>query len=327
MAKEKQISGCCDTPYKTSCGGQALIEGIMMQGPEKRAIVVRKPDGEMEIKTEALSSRPVFWKTPFFRGIYTFVMSMYNGMKALMYSAEVSGMEEEEGYEPGKIEKWLSEHVSSEKFMSIMLTLSVIMGVGVALVLFIFLPSFLVGVINFIVPGGIGLWAMGILEGVLKAGIFVLYLFLCSRMSEMRRVFSYHGAEHKAIYCYENGLELTVENVRKQPRHHPRCGTSFLFVVIIISIILSVAIFTPLEITNVWLRMVLHLLLLPIIMGVTYEFNRYVGAHENVVSRVLRAPGLWMQNFTTFEPDDSMIEVGIAALKEVLPEEKGSDQW
>lgn len=327
MAEEKQSRGCCDTPYKTTCGGQALIEGIMMQGPEKRAIVVRKPDGTLEIKTDSNAGRPAFWKIPFFRGIYTFIMSMYTGVKALMYSAEVSGSEDDEEYEPGKFEQWLSRHVSDEKLMSIMLAISVLLGVGMALVLFIFLPSFIVGIINRIVPGGIGLWAMGILEGVLKAVIFVLYLFLCSRMKEMQRVFSYHGAEHKTIFCYENGLELTVENVRKQPRHHPRCGTSFLFVVIIISIILSVALFTPLEISNVWLRMLLHLLLLPVVMGVTYEFNRYVGAHEDIISRILRAPGLWMQNFTTFEPDDSMIEVGIEALKQVLPEEKGSDRW
>ena len=327
MAEEKQSLGCCDTPYKTTCGGQALIEGIMMQGPQKRSIVVRKPDGTLEIKTEENAGRPAFWKIPFFRGIYTFIMSMYTGVKALMYSAEVSGAEDDVEYQPGKFEQWLSSHVSDEKLMSIMLTFSVLLGVGMSLVLFIFLPSFIVGIVNRIVPGGIGLWAMGILEGVLKAAIFVLYLFLCSRMKEMQRVFSYHGAEHKTIFCYEKGLELTVENVRKQPRHHPRCGTSFLFVVIIISIVLSVALFTPLEISNVWLRMLLHLLLLPVVMGVTYEFNRYVGAHEDIVSRVLRAPGLLMQNFTTFEPDDSMIEVGIAALKEVLPEEKGSDRW
>ena len=327
MAEEKQRFGCCDTPYKTTCGGQALIEGIMMQGPEKRAIVVRKPDRELDITLHENAGRPAFWKTPFFRGIYTFVMSLYNGMKALMYSAEVSGMEDEEGYEPGKIEKWLSAHVSSEKLMTIMMTFSMLMGVGLALLLFIFLPSFLVGIVNRFVPGGINLWTMGILEGVLKAIIFLAYMYLCSRTKEMHRLFQYHGAEHKTIFCYENGLELTVENVRKQPRHHPRCGTSFLFVVILISIILSVAIFTPLEISNVWLRMLLHLLLLPLIMGITYEFNRYVGAHEDIVSRILRAPGLWMQNFTTFEPDDSMIEVGIEALKQVLPEEKGSDRW
>ena len=327
MAKEQKKWGCCDTPYKTTCGGQALIEGILMQGPEKRAIVVRKPDETLDRKIEENAGRPAFWKIPFFRGIYTFVMSMYNGVKALMYSAEVSGMEEEESEPPGKLEQWLSSHVSDEKLMNIMLTVSVLLGVGLSLLLFIFLPSFLVGIVNRVVPGGIGLWTMGILEGVLKAAIFVLYLFLCSRMKDIQRVFCYHGAEHKTIFCYENGLELTVENVRRQPRHHPRCGTSFLFVVIIISIILSVALFTPLEISNVWLRMALHLLLLPVVMGVTYEFNRYVGAHENVFCRILRAPGLWMQNFTTFEPDDSMIAVGIEALKAVLPEEHGSDRW
>lgn len=327
MADEKQNRGCCATPYKTTCGGQALIEGILMQGPEKRAIVVRKSDGTLDVKVEENAGRPAFWKIPFFRGIYTFIMSLYTGVRALMYSAEVSGVEDEEDYEPGKFEQWLSRHISDEKMMSLMLTVSVLLGVGMSLLLFIFLPSFIVGIVNHIVPGGIGLWAMGILEGVLKAVIFVLYLFLCSRMKDIHRVFCYHGAEHKTIFCYENGLELTVENVRRQPRHHPRCGTSFLFVVIIISIILSVALFTPLELSNVWLRMLLHLLLLPVVMGVTYEFNRYVGGHENLVCRVLRAPGLWMQNFTTFEPDDSMIEVGITALKAVLPEEKGSDQW
>ena len=325
MAEEHQSTGCAGAPFKTTCGGQALIEGILMQGPDKRSIVVRKPDGTLSIETTPVRPRPSFWKIPFFRGIYTFVTSMYHGVKALMHSAEISGAEEEEDYQPGKFEQWLSRHVSDEKLMSLMLTFSVLLGVVMSLALFIFLPSFLVGVLNSIVPGGIGLWVMGVLEGVLKAAIFVLYLFACSRMKEMHRVFSYHGAEHKTIFCYENNLELTVENVRKQPRHHPRCGTSFLFVVIIVSIILSVALFTPLEISNVWLRMALHLLLLPVVMGVTYEFNRYVGAHEDIVSRILRAPGLWMQNFTTFEPDDSMIEVGIAALKEVLPEEKGSD--
>ncbi len=328
MAEEKQTAArCCQTPYKTTCGGQALIEGILMQGPEKRAIVVRKPDGTMEIKTEEVPPRAAFWKIPFLRGVYTFVMSLFNGMKALMYSAEVSGMEEEEESEPGRFELWLSRHVSSEKLMTIMLSISVLMGIGLSLLLFIFLPSFLVGAVDRIVPGGIGLWAMGVLEGVLKGAIFVLYLFLCSRMKDIHRVFCYHGAEHKTIFCYENRLELTVENVRKQPRHHPRCGTSFLFVVILLSIVLSVAIFTPLEISNVWLRMLLHLLLLPVIMGVTYEFNRYVGAHDGLFCRILRAPGLWMQNFTTFEPDDAMIEVGITALREVLPEQQGADRW
>ena len=200
------------------------------------------------------------------------------------------------------------------------------LGIAFSVGLFILLPTAVTGLIG-LVWTGMPLWFRAVLEGVLKVVIFLLYLFLCSRLKEIHRVFEYHGAEHKTIYCYENGLELTVENVRKQPRHHPRCGTSFLFVVIVVSIFLSIVIFTPLEIENTWLRMLLHLLLLPIIVGVTYEFNRYVGGHDGPVSRFLRAPGMWMQNFTTFEPDDSMIEVGITALKLVLPEEKGADRW
>ena len=188
------------------------------------------------------------------------------------------------------------------------------------------LPTALTGLIG-LVWKTMPLWVRSVIEGVLKVVIFMTYLYLCSKMKEIHRVFQYHGAEHKTIYCYENGLELTVENVRKQPRHHPRCGTSFLFVVIAVSIFLSIVIFTPLEIENTFLRMALHLLMLPIIVGVTYEFNRYVGGHDGALCRVLRGPGMWMQNFTTFEPDDSMIEVGIEALKRVLPQEKGTDQW
>lgn len=165
------------------------------------------------------------------------------------------------------------------------------------------------------------------IEGVLKVAIFLCYLILCSRMKEMKRVFSYHGAEHKTIFCYENGLELTIENVRPQPRHHHRCGTSFLFVVIMAPIFFSIAIFTPLQIENTFLRMGLHLLLLPLIVGITWEFNRYVVRHSNALCRALCAPGLWMQNFTTNELDDFMIEVAIEALKRVIPEKKGSDKW
>ena len=192
--------------------------------------------------------------------------------------------------------------------------------------LFILLPTAVTGLVG-LVWKTMPLWFRAVLEGIFKVAIFLTYLGLVSKMKEIRRVFQYHGAEHKSIYCYENGLELTLENVRTQPRHHPRCGTSFLFVVIIVSIFLSIVIFTPLGIENTLLRMLLHLVLLPIICGVTYEFNRYVGAHDGKVSRALRAPGMWMQNFTTFEPDDSMIEVAIAALKEVLPEEAGADKW
>lgn len=325
MAKKEAQS--CATPYKTSCGGQALLEGIMMQGPDKRAIVVRKPDGTLDITTADIKRRKGWKAIPFIRGIFVFAGSMVNGVKALMHSAEVSddgsGVAEEE---LTGLDKWINDHFEEEKAMKIIVTLAAILGIAFSVALFILLPTALTGLVG-LVWKTMPLWFRAVLEGILKVVIFFTYMILVSKMKEIRRVFSYHGAEHKAIYCYENGLELTVENVRKQPRHHPRCGTSFLFVVIAVSIFLSIAIFTPLQIENTFLRMGLHLVMLPIIVGLTYEFNRYVGAHDGPVSRVLRAPGMWMQNFTTFEPDDSMIEVGIEALKLVLPEEQGADKW
>lgn len=323
MAK-KEIQ--CSTPFKTTCGGQALMEGIMMQGPAKRAIVVRKPDGELDITEEAVKPRRGLARLPFIRGIFVFCGSMVHGVKALMHSAEVS----DDGTGPEEeltgLDKWIGDHFSDEKAAALIVTLGAVLGVIFSVGLFILLPTALTGLIG-LVWTTMPLWVRSVFEGVLKVVIFLLYLFLCSKMKEIHRVFQYHGAEHKTIYCYENGLELTVENVRKQPRHHPRCGTSFLFVVIAVSIFLSIVVFTPLEIENTFLRMALHLLLLPVIVGVTYEFNRFVGGHDGAASRALRSPGMWMQNFTTFEPDDSMIEVGIEALKLVLPEEKGTDAW
>ena len=314
------------TPFKTTCGGQALLEGILMQGPEKRAIVVRKPDGELDITEEEIKPKRGLAKLPFIRGLFIFGGSMVHGIKALMYSAEVSGEGMDEEEELTGLDKWISDHFNDEKATAIIITLAAVIGISFSIGLFILLPTALTGLIG-LVWKTMPLWVRSVIEGVLKVVIFMTYLYLCSKMKEIHRVFQYHGAEHKTIYCYENGLELTVENVRKQPRHHPRCGTSFLFVVIAVSIFLSIVIFTPLEIENTFLRMALHLLMLPIIVGVTYEFNRYVGGHDGALCRVLRGPGMWMQNFTTFEPDDSMIEVGIEALKRVLPQEKGTDQW
>ena len=322
MAKQ---DGKC-TPFKTTCGGQALLEGILMQGPGKRAMVVRKADGQLVIEEEEVKPRSGLAKLPFLRGLFIFGGSMVHGMKALMRSAELSddGTAEEE--ELTGIDKWISEHFEDEKAVAIIVTLAAVIGIVFSIGLFILLPTALTGLIG-LAWTTMPLWARSVIEGVLKVVIFMIYLYLCSKTREIHRVFEYHGAEHKTIYCYENGLELTVENVRRQPRHHPRCGTSFLFVVIAVSIFLSIVIFTPLEIENTFLRMALHLLMLPIIVGVTYEFNRYVGGHDGPVCRALRAPGMWMQNFTTFEPDDSMLEVGIEALKRVLPEEKGADRW
>ena len=316
---------CC-TPFKTTCGGQALIEGIMMQGPDTRAVVVRKPDGEMEIETWPIKPRKKIWTLPFLRGIVGFGSSMLYGVKALMHSADVSGEMELEDEELTGLDKWISEHFSEEKASALLITIAAVLGVAFSVGLFILLPTAVTGLIG-LVWKTMPLWFRSVLEGIIKVTVFLVYLYLCSHMKEIHRVFQYHGAEHKTIYCYESGLELTVENVRKQGRHHPRCGTSFLFVVIIVSIFLSIVIFTPLEIENTLLRMLLHLVMLPFIVGITYEFNRYVGAHDGVLCRILRAPGMWLQNFTTFEPDDSMIEVAITGLKLVIPREQGKDAW
>ena len=324
MAKKDSVG--CETKFKTTCGGQALIEGILMQGPEKRCVVVRKADGELSVETEPVKKRTGWKALPFIRGVFVFCGSMVNGVRALMRSAELSDDGSQPAEEPTGLDKWISEHFPEEKANSLIVTIGAVLGVLFSIALFILLPTALTGLIA-LVWKTMPLWFRAVLEGIVKVVIFLLYLYLCSKLKEIHRVFQYHGAEHKTIYCYENGLDLTVENVRVQPRHHPRCGTSFLFVVIIVSIFLSIVIFTPLHIENTFLRMLLHLVLLPIICGVTYEFNRYVGAHDTPLCRALRAPGMWMQNFTTFEPDDSMIEVAITALSQVIPEEQGADRW
>ena len=318
----------CPT-FRTMIGGQALIEGIMMMGPDKKSIVVRKPDGELEIKTEErklLKDRYPILGWPLIRGVANFILSLYTGVTALMYSAEFVPEDSEDHEEPSRFEVWLEKHLGSEKAAGIFTTLAVVLGICFSVVLFILLPTLISGGIGWLIPA-MPLWVRSVIEGVTRMVIFLGYLIACSHMKEIRRVFSYHGAEHKSIFCYEKGLELTVENVRAQPKHHPRCGTSFLFVVIFVSILVSVLVFTPLEIENTLLRMGLHLALLPVIVALTWELNRYVGGHDNLFCRIVRAPGMGIQRWTTFEPDDSMIEVGIAALKEVLPKEKGSDKW
>lgn len=305
--------------FKTMIGGQALIEGIMMRGPEKQSIVVRSPEG-IVVKTEDLKlvaqKHPILgW--PLIRGVVNFGSSMINGINALMYSAEF--YPEEEG-EPSKFDQWLEKKIGSEKMEQAVIYISLILGLGLAVGLFVLLPTFLAGLL----PGIAGNYmARNLLEGLLKIVLFMGYMILVSQMKDMKRVFSYHGAEHKTIRCYEAQLPLTVENVRKMTRKHPRCGTSFLLVVICISILCGAFI----RVDNTLARMGIHLLMLPVIVAISYEFNRLVGRHDNWLTRVLTAPGQWMQNFTTQEPDDSMIEVAIKALEEVLPSQEGSDKW
>ena len=315
--------------FRTSIGGQALIEGILMRGPERQAIVVRDQEGRLVEKTEELRfirDRYPILGVPLIRGTVNFLDSMVSGVKALMYSADFYPDEAEA--QPSRLEQWLEAHLGSGKLESAVVALAVALGVGMSIFLFLVLPTFLTGGLLHFVPD-FPLWGRNLLEGLLKIVIFLIYLIVCSRQKDIYRVFQYHGAEHKTIFCYEAGLPLTVENVRVQPRHHPRCGTSFLFVVIFVSILFSGVVFGIWPITNVWLRTAVHLLLLPLVVGITYEFNRWVGRHvqENRLAQVLTAPGLWMQNFTTNEPDDSMIQVAIRALELVLPSEKGKDAW
>ena len=308
----------------SNIGGQAVLEGIMMRHGDDYAVAVRKPDGEIFVQKEEYHSVikwKVLTKIPFIRGVFNFIDSMVLGIKTLMFSAEFYEDEEEVKSEKELTEEEIAKKEKQEKWM---MNATVAISVVIAVAVFMVLPYFLSSLLKPLMPS---YHLRTLVEGFVRIGIFILYIALISRMDDIQRTFMYHGAEHKTIYCYENGLELTVENVRKQPRHHPRCGTSFLFVVIAVSIFLSIVIFTPLKIENTWLRMLLHLLLLPMIVCVTYEFNRYVGGHDGWLCRALRAPGMWMQNFTTFEPDDSMIEVGIEALKQVLPREKGADKW
>lgn len=308
--------------FRTSIGGQALIEGILMRGPEKQAIVVRSPEGlvtKVEELTLIKDKYPILG-LPILRGAVTFLDSMIRGVKALMFSADY--FPDDEAAQPSKLDLWLEKHVPAEKLQNVLVWVSVLLSLGMTLVLFMLLPTFVAGLFR-----AQNAALHNLIEGVIKVAIFLAYLILCSKQKDVRRVFCYHGAEHKTIFCYEAGLPLTVENVRKQPRHHPRCGTSFLFMVIAISILVSTVIFAIWPVHHVVWRFLAHLAMLPLIVGISYEFNRWAGRHDGLITRILVAPGLWLQNFTTFEPDDSMIEVGIKALELVLPENKGEDAW
>lgn len=330
LKRLKQLLLLAAGGFKTMIGGQALIEGIMMLGPDKKSIVIRKSDGELEVKTEPrklLKDKYPFVALPLIRGVVGFGSSMYNGVTALMYSAEFFPEEEEaEEGEPSKFEQWLERKLGSEKLTGAVITLSMILGMAFSVFLFILLPTALGGAVLRFFPG-FPLWGRNLVEGCLRVVIFLGYLIFCSRMKDIRRTFQYHGAEHKSIFCYEAGLPLTVENVRRQPKHHPRCGTSFLFVVIVVSILLSSLVFSFIHVENTFARMGIHLLMLPLIVAITYEINRFVGGHDGALCRMIRAPGMGIQRWTTFEPDDSMMEVGIRALTEVLPEREGADKW
>ena len=305
--------------FRTSIGGQALMEGILMRGPDKQAIVCRTENGIVE-KVEPLNlpkdKYPILgW--PFVRGIVTFADSMVKGMRALTYSASL--LPEEEQEQPSKFDLWLEKKLGSEKAEKYVIGIAAVLGVLLAVALFILLPTLIAGFI----PGIEGHYTLrSLIEGVIKIVIFLVYLGLVAHMKEIKRLFSYHGAEHKTIFCYEKGLPLTVENVRPQSRFHPRCGTSFLLVVIILGLFVGLLI----QVDNTLLRIALRILLLPVLVAVAYEINRWAGRHDaNIVSRIVTWPGKQLQRLTTNEPDDGMIECAIRAMELVIPEEKGKD--
>jgi len=316
---DKNNNAAC--AWRTSIGGQALIEGILMRGPEKQAIVVRNQEGGLERQVKELKllkdKFPILgW--PLIRGTVNFISSMVNGVRALSYSA--SFFPDDETEQPSKLDKWLEDHLSGEKAEKAIVAVSVFLGIALSVGLFILLPTLLAGIVGQYIEQK---WIVNILEGVLRIAIFVGYMWLVSRMKDIRRVWMYHGAEHKTIACYESGDELTVENARKHSRFHPRCGTSFMFLVMIVSIL----VFSVVSWKNVFVRMVMRIALLPIVVGISYELIKVAGRYDNIVTRIISAPGKALQHITTAEPDDSMLEVAIEAMKEVIPEEKGADKW
>lgn len=310
---------------RISVGGQALIEGILMKGPKCTAMALRLPDGSIEVEEKKMTSlreKYKFFALPLVRGVVSFVESMVSGYKCLMESAEKVSFDEIKNDDDienmSKLDRWITEHFG-ETMMNVISVISMVLGIGLAFVLFFYLPTLAADFLNKLTDNALTNFR-AVIEGIVRIIIFVLYMLLVSQMKDIKRMFMYHGAEHKSIFCFEAEKELTVENVREMSRFHPRCGTSFMFVMILISILLSsvisIAFPTLRNITVLW--MLVKLLLLPIVMGLGFEFIRYAGSHDNLFVKIVSAPGLWMQRITTNEPTDDIIEVGIASLKAAL---------
>ncbi len=326
--------------HRTTIGGQALIEGIMMKGPEKTAMAVRTKEGTITVEEKVNKQRKWYNKAPFIRGSINFVSQLIDGYYYLSRSAELSGMTDDDGEEEmSKFEKWLDEKFG-DKLMSAIMTIAMVLGIALAIVLFVFVPTWLYMLLELAVGEG-NKEALApfqsLFEGILKIIIFITYMWIVSKTQTMRRTYEYHGAEHKTIFCYEKGLPLTVDNVRPQTRFHPRCGTSFIFLVLLISILVtSVVPITNqtfidwLGVSNILamiLRVSSKILLLPFIVGISYEVIRLAGRYDNVVTKIISAPGLALQRLTTREPDDKEIEAAIEAMEAVIPEDKESDKW
>lgn len=304
---------------KTSIGGQALIEGIMMKGPDKIATAVRKPNGEIEIKESEIKQlfKHKFFKLPLIRGSFVLIDSLVNGVKELMYSAEFYG----EDYEEDALDKFLKK-IFKDKADTAIIYASVIIALVFSVGIFILGPTLLTNGLKSVIRSTL---LLNLVEGVIRVLLFVGYVYLVSKLNDIKRVFMYHGAEHKTIHCYEHGEELTVENVKKYSTLHPRCGTSFMINVMIISILVFAFFGWP----NPLMRLVIRLAMLPVIAGLSYELNRYVGrcSSENWLTKIITYPGFQIQKITTKEPDDSMMEVAIAAMERVIPQNGEDDTW
>ncbi len=298
-------------------GGQAVLEGVMMKHGDRYSVAVRKDDGKIAVCDRSYVSvrkKHKIFNLPLIRGVVNMIEMLILSFGTLDLSARMFGLEEEA--EESKFEKWMKKHFGKSVFDLVMI-LAMILGIALSIFLFVFLPAFLTGCLEKLFHTSFGFWR-NLIEGGLKVAVFVGYLLLCLLMKDIRRTFEYHGAEHKSIFCYEAGEELTPENVKKHKRFHPRCGTSFMFVIIIISIVISsLPIFTW---ENIFLRMLTKILFLPLVVGLGFEFIMYAGRHDNIVVRILSAPGLLMQRITTREPDLSQIEVAINALKSSMPD-------
>ncbi len=303
--------------FKSKIGGQAVIEGVMMRGIDMASMANRLPNGEIDLETWPIrggKNVPWYRKVPFVRGIFNFLVSMIDGYKCLMRSADKQ-MDGDEDEEPTKFERWLEDKLG-DKIMPIMSAISIILGLGLAILLFMYLPSLVIKLLDKIVETPTVV--KNIIEGLLKISIFVGYTALTGLTKDMRRLYEYHGAEHKTIACYEHEMELTVENVQKQCRFHPRCGTSFIFLVLFISIFVNTVFRVSWE--SVLLRVVYKIALIPVVTGIAYELIRLAGKYDNLATRIISAPGLWIQRITTKEPKPDEIECAIAALKAVIPE-------
>ncbi len=363
MKEKNELTAC---RRKTSIGGQALMEGIMMRGPKMTAMAVRNTKGEivMEEFETTTKKRPAFCRWPIIRGVIGYIDTMKLGYKCLMRSAELSGLEDVVEEKPKKkkkakkteaevietpvteteetTEESVQEKTEEKKdddkipawMMALVSVVSVVLGFGLAIGLFILLPTFLYGLVAPFIEGDNivvnSIWKSAI-EGILKVVLLVAYMAAISLMKDIRRTYMYHGAEHKTIFCYEAGLPLTVENVKLQSRFHPRCGTSFLILMLLVGIFISFFI-DPIsaaisgEVLPLGWRVLVKFALLPIIVGVGYELIKFAGRHDNVVTRIISLPGVWLQHLTVFEPDDGMIECAIAAVERVIPDD-GSDNW